>query len=60
MNQAGSTRVCRPMEEVAIEFLGQPPQRTAVAPQPGREPGSSTPKRVNLDMLAERAMRWLR
>jgi len=32
-----------------IEFLGQPPQRTIVAPQPRPEPGSgsSTPKRVN-------------
>jgi hypothetical protein len=32
-----------------IEFLGQPPQRTIVAPQPRREPGCgpSTPKRVN-------------
>jgi hypothetical protein len=30
-----------------IEFLGQPPQPTVVAPQPRPEPGSSTPKHVN-------------
>jgi hypothetical protein len=43
-----------------IEFLGQPPQRTVVAPHPGREPGSSTPSASTLDLLAERVMRWLR
>jgi hypothetical protein len=47
-----------------IEFLGQPPQPTVVAPQPRPEPGSgaSTPKRVrqSLAVLAERVLRWLR